>query len=181
MTELITRNRLALNGNTTLRDRFRAGIQWGTDAIPPNARPEWFGGPVRGPDRDLYAADFSPGQPDAANATYVLRYFASQFSAIRLINVTIYMQTSDVNGTTVPVYDQYQGIGHMAWGIEFAQGADMSTIANGMDMDMQQYNIALERLYNAYHETCRNAPMLLTNTVCHSSCHDNCHEARGRR
>jgi len=179
MTEQITRNRLAVQANSRIRDRCNSGISWGTNSYPANSLSWWFGGTTAGRGESLSRDSFNAGDTDASQVVERLRSFANIFAAIRRTRIVIY-RTHHQLGSEV-IYDG-TAVAHTAYSVgAFANGVPVSAVRNGVTMDLGMLNDSIDELYSAYVSNCRNTTLDLTNTVCHSSCHSNCHTARGRR
>lgn len=175
MTEVITRNRLALNANARIRDRCNSGISWGTNNYPANSLPGWFGGTTAGENNSLSAGSFPAGTTDVSSVKSVFRSLANAFGNIRLTRIRIHRSGQGV------IYDN-TAVANTAYDYgDFASGAGMAQINNGTDMNLTALNQALDELWNRYVATARSNALLLENTICHVSCHVNCHCARGRR
>lgn len=175
MTEVITRNRLAANFNARIRDRCNSGISWGTNNYPANSIPSWFANTTAGLAHTLSAGSFNSGAANAQQAKDVFRYVANFFGGIRLVRIQITLSGQGVIADDTAVANTVYDVG------DFASGAPMAQLANGIDMDLNSLNANLDELYNRYVAFARSNPLLLANTICHVSCHTNCHCARGRR
>lgn len=179
MTEQITRNRVAIQANSRIRDRCNSGISWGTDNYPANSLAGWFGGTTAGLGESLSRDSFNAGDTDASQVVDRLRSFANVFAAIRRTRIVIY-RTHYQLGNEV-IYDG-TAVAHTAYPVgAFADGVPVSAVRNGVTMDLGALNESIDELYTAYASNCRTTTLDLTHTVCHSSCHGNCHCARGRR
>lgn len=179
MTEVITRNRMAVEANSRIRDRCNSGISWGSNNYPANSLAGWFGGTTAGRSDTLSAGHFQAGEPDASQAVDRLRSFANGFAAIRRTRIVIY-RTHYKAGNQV-IYDG-TAVAHTAYSVgAYANGVPVSALRAGVEMDINTLRTSIDELYNQYVASARNTTLTLTNTICHSSCHSNCHCARGRR
>ncbi|QTH80265.1 hypothetical protein PA10_00065 [Pseudomonas phage pPa_SNUABM_DT01] len=178
MTEVIRRSRLAANANTILSNNMNAGIAWGTNNVPPNGLPGWFAGTTGGKGALFATEQFTAGEPQALQATQVLRYVANLFSGIRTCRVLIW-RTHYAVGQEL-IFD-VTAVGHTVYGVDFASGANLGALTEGTNMDLNVYNNACNALLSAYQNACRAQVLTLQNTICHTSCHTSCHSARGRR
>lgn len=179
MTEVLTRNRVAAEGNARIRNRCNSGISWGTNAYPANSNPGWFAGSTAGRGEALAAGNFSGGTPSASQAKATLKWFANIFGAIRLTRILIYRTHYQVGSQLI--YDG-TAVAHTIYGVgDFAAAAPMASLRDDTDMDLGVVQASADELWNYYVAYCRSSPLTLQNTICHTSCHSNCHCARGRR
>lgn len=182
MTEILTRNRLAVAANSRIRDRCNSGISWGSNNYPANSLPGWFGGSSSGLNASLSAGSFQAGEPDAAQTAARLRSFANQFAAIRLMRIVIYRSKSGYSNNTADVIYDGTAVAHSAYSVgAFANTVAMSKLHAGVELDITDLNSSVDELWNAYVANARSSALTRTNTVCHSSCHSSCHASRGRR
>lgn len=183
MTEQITRNRIALNANSRIRDRCNSGISWGTNNYPANSDPAWFGGPTSGLAVSMSRNDFSGGEPSVTQAVSALRTFANRFAAIRTIRILIYRSKSGYSSGNGNILE-YDGtaVAHSAYSSgAHANSVALSAMREGVEMDLATLNSSLDELWNAYVAGARNTVLNRERVICHTSCHSNCHCARGRR
>lgn len=177
MTEVLTRNRMAVNANSLIRNRCNAGIGWGTNNYPQYSLPEWFAGTNAGSGAAFSAGQFAGGNTNAQQAIDVLKYVANLFGGIRTTRIVIYMSHYSLGQTVVS--DQ-TAVAHTIYSVAFSNNVAMP-FAAGNDMNIDVFNDACNRLYNQYVASARNNVVTLTNTICHTSCHTSCHSSRGRR
>jgi len=183
MTEQITRQRLANEGNWRIRDRCNSGISWGTNNYPANSDPGWFGGTTGGFGHTLSRGNFAAGEPNVAQTVAALRAFANNWGGVRLTRILIYRTKSGYSSGNGDILE-YDGtaVANTAYGVgNFAASAAMSTMRDGVDMDLAGLQTALDDLWNTYVAYARNNTATLSRVICHTSCHSNCHCARGRR
>lgn len=179
MTEVITRNRLAVNAHGRIRDRCNSGISWGTNNYPANSLVGWFAGTTAGLPHALSAANFAAGIPNATQAKAVFRDFANLFGGIRNTRIVIYRSHYQLGSQVI--YDG-TAIANTNYKVgNFAAQSPMASLRDNVEMDLATLNVNLDELWNYYVANCRSAAQTLTNTICHTSCHGNCHCARGRR
>lgn len=178
MAEVITRNRMAVNANSILKNNMNSGISWGTNNYPANSIPGWFAGTTAGVDFTATVAHFQAGKPSASQTVAVLRNIANVFGGVRTTRIVIYYNN---NGNLQVQYDG-TAVANTIYGVgDFASQANLGGLGVNTPLSLNMFNAACLALWNVYVANCRNQVLTLTNTVCHTSCHVSCHSSRGRR
>lgn len=180
----ITKQMVADLANYVIQGNANAGITWGSNNYPSGSLVGWFGGSNAGTGVLMSTDSFSSGDINAASVAAALRAFTNTFARIRLTRIVIYY-SRHTGEDYKNVYNdvQYDGtaIAFTAYGVGDVGGASLPGLGAGQAVNYANLTQCCSNLWSNYYAIARTNPLLLTNTVCHSSCHDNCHCARGRR
>lgn len=177
MAEDLTRNRMAVEANSRIADRANAGIAWGTNSRPAHSPIGWFGSPTSGVTARWQPDSFNAGDTSALNATFVLRYVANMFTAIRRARIII--RYHDFGFVTTLTDQTAMASTSVAAGNFNAH--NFPSVRAGADMSLTAFRNDLDAMWNLYVNTMRNSTVTLSHDVCHTNCHSNCHDSRTRR
>lgn len=166
------------NINSLIGQRINAQVQFGTNNMPANSLPGWFGGGTGDIGYIAQGHANVVGNAGAQRLNDLVAYYTGLFARMCRKRMVIYYNNNGV----MDVIGDTTGVGNFSsWPTWALTGLGTELVA-GRQIN---YNDIVNHLNRMYTQWWNNAggPVVetLTNTVCHYSCHSNCHGNRGRR
>ena len=180
--------------NSLMQNRINPQIAWGTNNMPANALPGWFGGATSGvPQVGTTGEATITGAVGGPKVEGGVNFITGLFAQINRKRIIIYFQGNGLRPAQTNVINtapwtevQYDGTAIGYWNPSLSVGGLGGRLGEGMPAGRPVTQAALVNYCNAKYNQWWGAAGgvvtgTLTNTVCHYSCHSNCHGSRGRR
>lgn len=180
--------------NSLMQNRINPQISWGTNNMPANSLPGWFGGSTAGIGQmgttNEAVITGTVGGPKVESG---VNYITGLFAQINRKRIIIYFQGNGLRPAQTNVINtspwtevQYDGTAIGYWNTNLSVPNLGNRLGEGMPAGRPVTQGALVNYCNAKYNQWWGAAGgvvtgTLTNTVCHYSCHSNCHGSRGRR
>lgn len=169
----VTRKYMQLLSRIQVNDRGNLGISWHA-GNKPHASATHFIGNWAG-NQEVLNIDTSNPNINASQVAAAMLLHIRYQSRVRLVRYIMYLTGAGAIVDTTAV-----GFVNIL-GDPAAMGDISAPFGAGSDISLQTFTDYYEKLYSRYVATYRNAPTLLTDTICHSSCHSSCYGSRSRR